>query len=79
MSLGIFDVDKAIDFILKGDLISYDLIRVTLDSEDFESIPDGEKVLRSRYSLLNTAYSVAARVNHGAIAYKGKCSCGNPY
>jgi sphingosine kinase len=38
-SLNIWDIDRALDFVIKGDVINIDLVKVTLDHEEIEDIP----------------------------------------
>ena len=76
-SLTILNVDRALDFIVKGDIIKLDIQKVLIDSERVEDVPQDQKLQKFRYMLINSSFNIAAKVNYGARKYKW-CCC-NPY
>ncbi|CDW74738.1 transcriptional regulator [Stylonychia lemnae] len=71
------DIQRALDFIVKGDLLKYDVGKVLLDYENEEDVPPEQINSNLRYSLINSVFGVSAKINHSAIGYK-RCCC-NPY
>lgn len=62
-SYNCYDIQTALDYIIKGDLIKVDTVRVLADAETEEEVPQTEKYDRIRYQLINSSYSLPARVN----------------
>lgn len=78
-SIGVLDTAKALDYIVKGDLLKVDLTRVLMDCETPDQPPTRElQISQVRYQLINSSFSIPAKVNFGAQKFKGKCCC-NPY
>lgn len=72
-SLGIDSIDRALEYIQKGDLVKIDLNRVHVDSESFEEIENeggDQRFQRIRYSLINSGMGFAAKCVHTAISIK---------
>lgn len=65
------------DFIVKGNLIKYDIAKILLDYEEEELIPAEQRSFNLRYSIINSVFGVSAKITHRAIGYKS-CCC-NPY
>lgn len=72
-SFWINDLTKALDYIVKGDLLKVDLVKVLIDHETEESISEKDRVACLRYQLINSSYSIPARVNLGAKKWKSCC------
>jgi len=73
-SVGIWSLDHALDYICKGECTPLDSVRVLLDHETEESIPEGEeKVNLCRHFDVNAGISITAKVTEGAIPYKKCC------
>ena len=80
-SLWVTDPAKALDYIVKGDLLKVDITRVMFDvnsEEELEKITRENKIRRLRYQLINSSYGTPAKLNFGAQKFKGRCCC-NPY
>ena len=80
-ALGVTDIAKALDYIVKGDLLKADLVKVLLDCENESDIPlDDKEERRSkyRYQLVNSSFNVPAKLNRRATGWKW-CCCMNPY
>jgi diacylglycerol kinase (ATP) len=59
---GLNDLTKALDYLVKGDLIRVDLTKVNLDYESDESIPaDVDRNAHSRYMLFCAFFGMPAR------------------
>eukprot|EP00347_Sterkiella_histriomuscorum_P012216 403369450 len=70
-------IGKALDFIVKGQLIKYDVAKVLIDYEREEDIPEEKVNSNLRYSIINSVFGVSAKITHRAISFKW-CCC-NPY
>ena len=78
--LNVFDVNQALDYIVKGDLIKLDLTRILLDHEEPpEDKTSKEYISHYRYQLINSSFNVPAKLNHRASSWKWCCRCCNPY
>ena len=62
---------------MKGNIIKYDVGKVTIDYEREQDIPEDKRTSHLRYNLINGGFGLAAKAVHRAISYKG--SCCNPY
>lgn len=47
-----------------------DVLKVNLDCDDDSDIPKGEEWIKSRYSLINSGFSIPARIAHSADSLK---------
>ena len=68
-SLWVTDPAKALDYMVKGDLLTVDLTRVMFDfdsDEELEKMSREEKIRRLRYQLINSSYGTPAKLNFGA-------------
>ena len=73
-SLGIWSLDHALDYICKDECIPIDTVRVLLDHETEDTIPEGEdRHLLCRHFDVNCGISITAKITNGAIPYKGCC------
>lgn len=78
-SMGINTLDHALDNIIKATCIAVDSVRVLLDHESEDTLPDGDDRAKFiRYMDINSTLSMPARVAHRAIPYK-KCCGSNSY
>ena len=77
IQFGSNNIATALDFIVKGNLIKYDVAKVLLDYEDENQIPETQRNNNLKFSIINSVFSVSAKINHRAIGWK-KCCC-NPY
>jgi diacylglycerol kinase family enzyme len=48
-SLNVFDVDRALDYIVKGDIIKTDITKFVIDYEDEASVPKDKRNDNIRY------------------------------
>ena len=77
-SMGIYSVDHALDYIISARTIQIDTVKVLLDTDSEESLPQGaenirQKASKMRYMNINAAISMPAKINAGAQPYKGCC------
>lgn len=80
-SLWVTDPAKALDYIVKGDLLKVDITRVMFDfdtEDELEKMSREDKIRKLRYQLINSSYGIPAKLNFGAQKFKGRCCC-NPY
>lgn len=75
--LDVFDLDKALDYIIKGDIIKIDSTKLLIDYENAGDVPEEIRSKNIRYQLINSSYTIPGRVNAGANKWKW-CCC-NPY
>jgi diacylglycerol kinase (ATP) len=73
LSLKIHDLDAALDYIVKGEIIRIDTVKHLIDYETEESIPDMERQMNLRYQLINSNFSLPAKIAHSANYYKSCC------
>ena len=71
--LGVTNLAKSLDYIIKGDLLKVDLTRCLIDADTEDEIPEDEKFKRLRYVLLNTCIGLPSRVNYEARHFKWCC------
>jgi len=55
-----------------------DINKVLIDFESEDEIPDVDKIMNLRYSLINSNFATPAKVAHAAIYYK-RCCGGKAY
>ena len=73
-SLGVFDLDKALDYIIKGQCIRIDTVRVLMDHESEETLPLGNDRLNyCRHMMINSAVAMPAKIANTAIPLKSCC------
>lgn len=75
-ALSLKDVDRALDYIIKGQKIRLDIIKVLIDYDHEQDIPEKEIKNHLRYSLMHTSYSVSSKPNKKAIAATKCCRSG---
>jgi diacylglycerol kinase family enzyme len=73
-SLGILSMDHALDYICKGETIKVDTVRVLLDHESEETLPEGpERYNVCRHMLTNSGLAMTPLVSIKAQFWKGCC------
>jgi diacylglycerol kinase family enzyme len=73
-SIGIRNVDQAIDAIVAATTTHFDTVRILVDREDEMDIPDElERLSMCRHMLVNSCISMPATIAHKAIPYKACC------
>ena len=73
-SLGILTVDHALDYICKGEVIKIDTVRVIIDNETEETLPEGiERLNFTRYMAINSGCAMPSLIAHKANWWKGCC------
>ena len=66
-SLGCKDLNMAIDWIIKGDVIKMDLNKMLIDADSREEIPPENLQQQYRYSATSASLGFIAKVVHNAI------------
>ena len=69
-SLGCKDLDMAIDWIVKGDVIKMDLNKMLIDADCREDIPEQNLSQQYRYSATSASLGFIAKGVHKAITHK---------
>jgi diacylglycerol kinase family enzyme len=79
-SLGVDDVDAALELIVNAEVLPMDTIRVLIDTERFEDITQSESdaLDRCRYMINDCCLAMSARISYEAAKYKG-CFGANCY
>ena len=74
-TIGIRSVDQSLDYIVKGHYMACDTVRVLVDHESEDTLPedDGSKIMQWRHMINNTSLSLPANVVVEAEKYKGCC------
>jgi len=72
-TLMIDSINRSLDYIVKGDIFRMDISKVLIDYESEEEIPDVDKIVNLRYSLVNSNFSMPAKAAHTALYYKTCC------
>lgn len=76
-TIGISEVNDALDYIIQKKVMKFDLVRVLADHDSVESLPEpatDDNVLDfCRYSQVNICFSMPAMINRAAIPYKKCC------
>ena len=67
---GVRDIEQALDWFLKGDVIKMDVNKMLIDADDEEEIPPEEMHKRFRYSATSASLGFIAKVVHNAIRHK---------
>lgn len=62
-ALSINDVDRGLDYIIKGQNIRIDLMKILIDHEKEEDIPQAELKNCLRYALMHTSFSTSSKPN----------------
>ncbi len=78
-SFGCLNIETAIDYIIKGDTIKMDIVKIMLDHEKEEDITLDNKHNLMRYGFLSFVFGLPAKVVKTALRFKYKYSCCNPY
>jgi diacylglycerol kinase family enzyme len=74
-SIGILDLNMALDYIVAGTVAKMDLVRVLADKESEDDIAEKDinKMKYCRYMDVNSCMSLPAKINYGAKPYKSCC------
>lgn len=72
-AVGVLTIEKALDYIVKGDLLKIDVTKILFDHETEDTVPQEERSKKVRYQLVNTCQGVPARINHAARHWKWCC------
>lgn len=79
-SFDVIDIAKALDYIVKGDLIKIDVTKMLLDHEDESELKsEEERNNKLRYQIINSSFNIPAKCNRRASSWKWCCRCCNPY
>lgn len=71
--LGMRDIDQALDWLIKGDIVKMDVNKVLIDVEDESQLAEvsaEERNAKFRYSVINAAVGFIAKVTHLAVNHK---------
>ena len=69
--LGVKNVEQALDWLIKADVVKMDVNKILLDVEHESEIPASEpSEAKFRYSVINAAVGYIAKCVHKAIAHK---------
>jgi diacylglycerol kinase (ATP) len=63
-------VKKALEYLVKGDLINLDIAKVLIDADSESEIPHEVKEARIKYMASSTVFSVASKINMTAQKFK---------
>ena len=73
-AIGVMSVDHALDYICKGEIIKCDTVRVLMDYESEETLPEGiERLNHLRYMMINSSAALPPLVAFKAKAWKACC------
>lgn len=73
-ALGIMTPDHALDYICKKEIIKVDSVRILLDHESEDTLPEGiERLNFCRYMMINSGASMPSLVAFKAKAWKACC------
>ena len=59
--------------IVAANIFKIDVTRMLIDHESEELVPEEEKNMKIRYSLINSVLGLPAIINHGAAKWKWCC------
>ncbi len=72
-SMGVLNLNDALDYIINGEVIAIDTIKCLIDCEREEDIPEQEKSSKCRHMIINGCIAMPARVVVEAQKYKACC------
>ena len=73
-ALGCPTLDQALNYIIKGECIFIDTVRVLIDHESEETLPSGnDRLNHCRHMMINSTLAMPAKISNAAIAWKGCC------
>ena len=73
-ALGVFNLDQALDYIVKGECIKIDSVRVLMDHDSEDTLPSGNDRLNyCRHMMINSAIAMPAKIANTAIQFKTCC------
>ena len=65
-AFNIFTIEKALDYIVKGDFIKVDLTKIIIDYESQEDVPAEKINSNLRWQVTNSGFGIPAKVNSRA-------------
>jgi diacylglycerol kinase family enzyme len=74
-SIGVLNLEMALDYIVSATVTKMDLVRVLADRESEADVPEKDinKMKYCRYMDINSAMSLPAKINYGAKPFKACC------
>lgn len=60
-------VEKALDYIIKGDIVKIDAMKVIIDHERDEDVPEEEKFSYIRYGLALVSFGISGKVSEKSV------------
>ena len=70
-SIGIFNLDEALNYIIKGECIKLDTIRCLFDHESEDTLPEGDERYKfMQHADMNCGMGITGKINIGAEPYK---------
>jgi len=73
-ALGSDNLENALNYLVKGECIKMDTVKVLMDHEDEESLPEGlDRINYCRHMLINSALAMPAKIANTAIPLKNCC------
>lgn len=73
-SLGNPTVDHALDYICRRETIEIDTIKVMIDTDETEELPQGpERLQKQRYMIQNSTLVMPAQIHQSAKSFEGCC------
>lgn len=63
-------VEKSLEWLIHGDIISIDVNRCIFDADSIDEIPEAERRNKFRYSIINAASGFIGKVVHSAGRHK---------
>ena len=73
-ALGSDNLDNALNYLVKGECIKMDTVKVLMDHENEESLPEGlDRLNYCRHMVINSAVAMPAKIANTAIPMKNCC------
>ena len=73
-ALGSDNLENALNYLVKGECIKMDTVKVLMDHEDEETLPEGlDRINYCRHMLINSAMAMPAKIANTAIPLKSCC------
>lgn len=63
-------VEEALDYLIAGEAVKIDAVKVLLDHENEEEMAEDKKLQCTRYSVINSSFALVAKIAHKAVNYK---------
>lgn len=61
-SMGVLNLNDALDYIINAEVIAIDTIKCLIDYEREEDVPENEKISKCRHMIINGCIAMPARV-----------------